>query len=293
MSNRDLSGPRLARGTIPSFFGGYAIRIPGYAACAAVMGRGDTCSPSPSERKCCMRTNVRNIKLVPILTPVEVRRTQDLTTLAAAIQKEVKGACDSFRTGLLHAKRAGELLAKAKALCLHGSWLPWLTDKCGGISERTAQVYIQIADGWDEIEAKAQRITDLTINAARKLLSEPAADNDGKPTAAPVAAHGATQSETSPNAEPPKATPIPGDALLRNLTVEVDGPAAAPTQPNDDVPPPTDKPSSLLYLLNAIVQRLALSIPTAHEAEHPAECATAIENIAQSLTAIRKVLPNA
>jgi len=269
-----------------------------------------------------MRKNDKNTKLVPNAIPVHVRRTNDLTKLAAAIQAEVKGAFDSFRTGLLHAKRAGELLVEAHAICCHGEWLPWLKANCGGISDRTAQVYIQIADRWSELEAKPERVTDLSINQARRLLSQPSSMAVGNGPLQPMSASGAMPPKPpvnhdatasagaapdgdgrrkpkaalpapSPKAATSKATPAPGAATPPTPKWEVYGPATAPTQSSDDTPPPKEDPDALLFTLNATGQRLALCVAKAPTAEHPAECAKALEDIDKAVAEIRKVLPHA
>ena len=80
---------------------------------------------------------------------------------------------DKKQTAVLeHALAAGRLLAEAKSQLPHGAWSRWLADNFEG-SERTAQAYMRVATRWPEIEAKAQRVADLSYRDAVKLLAEP------------------------------------------------------------------------------------------------------------------------
>src|SRR5262245_57248348 len=68
---------------------------------------------------------------------------QSLPDLAERINEEHRLCEQSFRSGLMHAHNAGNLLLEAKDHCGHGNWLPWLRDNCRA-SERTAQAYMRI-----------------------------------------------------------------------------------------------------------------------------------------------------
>ena len=79
-----------------------------------------------------------------------------------------------MRRGVEHAIRAGELLIEAKAQLKHGEWLPWLENNCT-MSERTAQLYMRLAQRRPELEASnPQGIADLTLEGASGLLAKPA-----------------------------------------------------------------------------------------------------------------------
>ena len=65
-----------------------------------------------------------------------------------------------------HARQAGALLLKAKALVPHGSWCHWL-DTNVGLGERTAQGYMRIA------QADPKRVAGLSIRRALRALAEP------------------------------------------------------------------------------------------------------------------------
>jgi hypothetical protein len=96
----------------------------------------------------------------------------NLAHLAERINAEHQHALTAARTALEHARRAGELLAEAKAACGHGRWLPWLEANVK-FSERTAQAYMRVAKNWLELEAKAQATADLTIEDALECLARP------------------------------------------------------------------------------------------------------------------------
>ena len=60
---------------------------------------------------------------------------------------------------------AGRALLEAKGLVKHGQWLPWLQQHCG-MSERTAQLYVQIA----KLELPAETIAVMGLKAAAKAV---------------------------------------------------------------------------------------------------------------------------
>ena len=112
----------------------------------------------------------------------EARSTLD--SLAKRIKAEHQQVFTALKAGLCHARNAGELLCKAKDQVRHGEWKQWVETNCE-FSIRTAQVYMQIAEGWEQIAAKAQPVALLPMGQALKLLSgqpkpvEPAAS--GRP----------------------------------------------------------------------------------------------------------------
>jgi hypothetical protein len=100
--------------------------------------------------------------------------TETLTRLATDINEEHEAAHAAAHSALHHARRAGELLLEAKADLPYGTWLPWLAEHCPTVPERTARAYMQIARRWSELEgADRQRVADLPIRQALKLLAEP------------------------------------------------------------------------------------------------------------------------
>jgi hypothetical protein len=93
-----------------------------------------------------------------------------LPDLAARIQAEHKAVSAAFRDSVRHAIAAGELLIEAKGQLGHGRWLPWLRDYCT-ISERTAQLYMRVANNRAEIENQMRSgVADLSLNEVAALL---------------------------------------------------------------------------------------------------------------------------
>jgi hypothetical protein len=91
-----------------------------------------------------------------------------LTDLAVQINDEHRQAEAALNTGLQHARHAGELLLQAKKLCQHGEWLPWLKQNFEG-SARTARAYMLVSQRWPQIEAKWQRVANLSLRQAVRL----------------------------------------------------------------------------------------------------------------------------
>src|SRR4051794_12628062 len=105
-----------------------------------------------------------------------------LSDLADKINDEHRAAEAALRTGLMHARNAGMLLRDAKAKVSHGAWIPWLKKNCE-FSERTAQLYMRVASRWAELEAKAQRVSDLSFRDGIRLLTT--AQEDGSLSESP------------------------------------------------------------------------------------------------------------
>ena len=93
-----------------------------------------------------------------------------LEGLATRIRNEQRAIEAALTSIAAHVMAAGDLLIEAKKKLPHGEWLPWLTLHCE-ISERTAQVYMQLARKRTEIEANPQRAADLTDLTVRKMLT--------------------------------------------------------------------------------------------------------------------------
>jgi hypothetical protein len=96
---------------------------------------------------------------------------EELAGLPGEINAKHKEYTDGIRTNLHHAREAGDLLKEAKRLCkvLGISWKEWVTANCD-FSPRSAQVYMRIAENWDEL-TKAQCIAQLGIATADRLLA--------------------------------------------------------------------------------------------------------------------------
>ena len=124
------------------------------------------------------------------------KRGEHLAPIAADINREHRAAQEHATAAIQHARRAGELLLEAKAALQHGDWSAWIDQHFDG-SERTAQRYMRLSRHWHELEAKAPRVADLTLNAAEALLAEPKPASDvGERDAWPTEGDARTFSET-------------------------------------------------------------------------------------------------
>jgi hypothetical protein len=105
--------------------------------------------------------------------PVEVLPPIDLRTLAIKINAAHKAVVDGAKSALTNAIAAGEALIAAKAAVADGTWLRWLRDNCT-VSERTAQLYMQVAENKRQLEIEATNrsatIADQTLNEAIRSL---------------------------------------------------------------------------------------------------------------------------
>jgi hypothetical protein len=109
-----------------------------------------------------------------------------LTELATTIKAEHQAVVTTYRKSLDHARRAGELLAKAKKEVDESAfqWAKWVEKECG-IIERTASNYLRIYHKWADVEAKVDEqggdIARLTVRAALSLLNPKAKPKPGQP----------------------------------------------------------------------------------------------------------------
>ena len=101
-----------------------------------------------------------------------------LATLKDQINEEHKACTEAAQKGIQHALNAGRLLLDAKAQCEHGTWGKWLGDNFDG-SDRTARLYMQIADRWPEIESsKMATVANLGIRGVLESLAKPPPDRE-------------------------------------------------------------------------------------------------------------------
>lgn len=89
--------------------------------------------------------------------------------LAADINAEHERAFGKAHEALEHARRAGELLLKAKAAIGHGAWLAWVAEHCD-FSSRQAQRYMILAESWPALKAKYDTASHLTLTGALRLI---------------------------------------------------------------------------------------------------------------------------
>ena len=97
---------------------------------------------------------------------------KSLGTLAQEINAEHRAFVGAFRKTVEHGIRAGELLAKAKEQCPHGTWLGWLEENFEGAA-RTAQEYLRLYNHRDEIREKTRDSAHLSVSGALKELAAP------------------------------------------------------------------------------------------------------------------------
>jgi Protein of unknown function (DUF3102) len=115
-------------------------------------------------------------------TPMPVAEQFDLAKRIKACIEDIGKATHG---ALMRAIEAGELLLQAKVGIDHGRWGTWL-ETCG-LSDRTAQRYMKVAEGRPKIEAKLKEksatVADLTLRQAEGLLSSNSG-NDISPSVA-------------------------------------------------------------------------------------------------------------
>src|SRR5581483_7901966 len=99
-----------------------------------------------------------------------------LSDLAERILTEHQSVVDATVSALDHALAAGKLLLEAKDVVGHGNFGRWLATNFQRdgrrLSARTARAYMQVAKRWPELQAKRQRIADLSFRNTLQLLAE-------------------------------------------------------------------------------------------------------------------------
>lgn len=108
-----------------------------------------------------------------------------LPQLAEAINAEHEHVTAAFKTGLEHARKAGELLVQAKGQVEHGQWLPWLEKNCN-VTPRMAQNYMRVAENWAEL-AKYETVSHLGLRDALKMLAHTPEEEDSNRTQLKIA----------------------------------------------------------------------------------------------------------
>ncbi len=95
-----------------------------------------------------------------------------LPLLASRINEAHQECENSARSAIQYAVEAGRALLDAKEQVEHGAWYSWLDANCE-CSPRTAQRYMRVCQRLPEIEAKATRVSDLSLREGLKLLTNP------------------------------------------------------------------------------------------------------------------------
>ncbi len=107
----------------------------------------------------------------PSSQPSEATHENDVDGLAKRIQAAHSAFEAAHRMCLDRARECGQLLIAAKALHKHGGWLAWLKANFP-FTPRTAQHYIKIAQRWDDVVAKCETVSYLTLRMAIESLKE-------------------------------------------------------------------------------------------------------------------------
>jgi Protein of unknown function (DUF3102) len=91
-----------------------------------------------------------------------------LPILAAEIRRAHGDVREALKTAAEHAVDAGRALIEAKSLVKHGEWLPWLRVHCR-LPERTAQLYMHVAELTDKLGLKSATVADLGLRFLGKM----------------------------------------------------------------------------------------------------------------------------
>jgi hypothetical protein len=108
--------------------------------------------------------------------------SQSLDDLANKIKGHVKTIDGMPRQKLKLTLEIGEWLLQAKKTIGHGNWATWLKQSCE-LTERTAQRYMELAEGREIIKAKVAKmksvtVSDLSLRQAQRLLKPDDDNND-------------------------------------------------------------------------------------------------------------------
>lgn len=105
------------------------------------------------------------------MSEVELRKAEQLGTLAERINEEHRACEEAATEALRHAIEAGRLLQQVKASLPHGDWLAWLQANFEG-SERTAQGYVRLHKLQGELAAQNRNgVAHFTLRGALKALA--------------------------------------------------------------------------------------------------------------------------
>jgi hypothetical protein len=111
-------------------------------------------------------------------TDTAIVKTDDRKALVEIIRTSHQAVRNAAHNILCEAITAGEALLKLKASVGHGEWGHYLRRHCE-LGERTAQVYMRLAEHRAELESNSQRAADFSLRGALRFIDkEP--DKDGK-----------------------------------------------------------------------------------------------------------------
>ncbi len=108
--------------------------------------------------------------------PAIVAPAEGLGELAALANAGYEAGEDATRKGIDHYIASGEALVKAKKLCGHGKWLPWV-EKNLRFGDRQARKLMRLYRERDRLKSESD--SDLTIDGAARALARGDEDEDG------------------------------------------------------------------------------------------------------------------
>jgi hypothetical protein len=132
-------------------------------------------------------------EVIPIVAQAEAVRP--LAELAERIHQAYLESEDAGELHLRYAIEAGQWLNQAKKQVKHGEWGNWLKAHVK-FSHETANLYMRLDREREQVMANSQRVTNLTLREAIRLL-------DGSPLETP------TERPTAPPATPGSSAPAP------------------------------------------------------------------------------------
>jgi hypothetical protein len=126
---------------------------------------------------------------------------QGIDELAVIVRNEIRQSQMAWSNALGHAMNAGDaLIAVMPKLAERGiNQKKWLRENCFA-AVSTAQLYMQLARNRDRIEAELQRNVELSLRAARRLISKSSKTGNGSAdeTDDPTGPPGEDATETKP-----------------------------------------------------------------------------------------------
>ena len=94
-----------------------------------------------------------------------------LTALATEIRQKLTVARHHGQATLAALMDAGDRLTEAKSVLAHGQWDGWLSENFE-LSDRTARLYMQLAEHRERVEAKMASVAILTVRGALEAIAE-------------------------------------------------------------------------------------------------------------------------
>jgi Protein of unknown function (DUF3102) len=94
-----------------------------------------------------------------------------LTALATEIRQKLTVARRHGQATLAALMDAGDRLTEAKSVLAHGQWDGWLSENFE-LSDRTARLYMQLAEHRERVEAKMASVAILTVRGALEAIAE-------------------------------------------------------------------------------------------------------------------------